>query len=136
MRVRPVLLTIFLLLGAFLLVADSPKTTIKVKVKNQYEKPVENAAVILDFLGSHQITKLGKRKPIHWEVHTNMEGLARFPPIPQGTIQIQVITKRYQTFGQKYDLDSDEKTIEVKLNPPQEQYSAHPPLKPAEPPKQ
>jgi hypothetical protein len=136
MRVRPVLLTIFLLLGAFLLVADSPKTTIKVKVKNQYEKPVENAAVILDFLGSRQITKLGKRKPIHWEVHTNMEGLARFPPIPQGTIQIQVITKRYQTFGQKYDLDSDEKTIEVKLNPPQEQYSAHPPLKPAEPPKQ
>ena len=135
MKFRPILFLILLLLGTLVLVADSPKTTIKVQVRNQYEKPVENAAVILDFLGSHQVTKLGKRKPIHWEVHTNLEGLAHFPPVPHGTVQIQVITKRYQTFGQKYDLDSEEKLIEVKLNPPQDQYSAHPPLKPADPPK-
>ena len=50
---------------------------------NRYDKPVDNAAVILDFLGSHQFTKLGKRKPIHWEVHTNQKGIAHFPPIPQ-----------------------------------------------------
>src|SRR5438270_2493580 len=136
MKFRPILLLIFLLLGTLVLVADSPKTTIKVQVRNQYEKPVENAAVILDFLGSHQVTKMGKRKPIHWEVHTNLEGLAHFPPVPHGTVQIQVITKRYQTFGQKYDLDSEEKLIEVKLNPAQDQYSAHPPLEPADPPTQ
>ena len=119
-----------------LLVADVQKSTIKVEVKNQFDKPVENASVILDFVGSHQVAKLGKRKSTHWEVHTNLEGLAHFPPVPHGTVQIQVITKRYQTFGQKYDLDSEEKLIEVKLNPPQDQYSAHPPLKPADPPKQ
>jgi hypothetical protein len=115
--------------------ASSPETTLTVKVKNQFDKPVDNASVIVDFLGSHQIMKLGKRKPIHWEVHTNLQGVAHFPPVPQGTIQVQVVTKQYQTFGEKFDVDTDQKTIDVKLNPPQKQYSAHPPLKPADEPK-
>jgi len=116
------------------LLASTPETTIKVVVKNQYDKPVDNAAVILDFLGSHQITKLGKRKPTHWEIHTNMEGIGHFPPVPQGTVQLQVITKQYQTYGQKIEIDTPEKTVEISLQPPQKQYSAHPPLKPANPP--
>jgi hypothetical protein len=118
------------------LVAKPPETTIKVVVKNQFDKPVENAAVILDFLGSHQITKLGKRKPVHWEVHTNQEGIAHFPPVPQGTVQLQVISKQYQTYGNKIDVDTPEKTVEITLNPPQKQYSAHPPLKPKDSPKE
>jgi len=126
----------FALLLAFCLtlLASTPKTTIIVSVTNQFGKPVENAAVILDFLGSHQVIKLGKREPIHWEVHTNLQGLAHFPPVPQGTVQLQVIKKDYQTFGNKFDVDSEEKKIDVKLNPPQKQYSAHPPLKPADNP--
>ena len=117
------------------LVGDSPETTIKVIVKNQYNKPVENAAVILDFLGSHQIMKLGKRKPIHWEVKTNQEGIAHFPPVPEGTVQLQVINSRYQTYGKKLEVAGEEKTVDITLNPPQKQYSAHPPLKPADAPK-
>jgi hypothetical protein len=31
----------------------------------------------------------------------------------------------YQTFGQIFDIDEEEKTIEVKLNPPQQQFSSH-----------
>lgn len=115
--------------------ADSPKSTILVEVRNQFDKPVDNASVILDFLGSHQVTKLGKRKATHWEVHTNQQGIAHFPPVPYGTVQLQVITKRYQTFGGKFELDAEEKKFDVKLNAPQDQYSAHPPLKPADPPK-
>jgi hypothetical protein len=113
---------------------STPQTTIIVEVTNQFDKPVENAAVILDFLGSHQITKLGKRKPIHWEVRTNLEGIAHFPPVPQGTVQLQVITKQYQTYGQKIDVDTEEKKLAIKLNPPQKQYSVHGPLKPADQP--
>ena len=119
-----------------LLPAASPKSTITISVTNQFDKPVDNADVILDFLGSRDIARLGLRKPIHWELHTNQEGIAHFPPVPYGTVQLQIITKKYQTFGNKFDLDSEEKTIDVKLNPPQQQYSAHPPLKPADPPKQ
>ncbi len=133
MKLRVALLAL-LLATSLALLASSPETVIKVSVKNQFDKPVENAAVILDFLGSHQITRLGKRKPIHWEVHTNLQGLAHFPAVPQGTVQLQVVTKEYQTFGQKFDVDTEEKTIDIKLNPPQKQYSAHPPLKPADAP--
>jgi hypothetical protein len=114
--------------------ADAPQTTITVHVTNHQDKPVENAAVVLDFLGSRQITKLGKRKPIHWEVRTNLEGIAHFPPVPKGTVQLQVITKQYQTFGEKIDVDTEEKKIDIKLNPPQKQYSVHGPLKPADEP--
>jgi hypothetical protein len=134
MRAKATLATV-LLVFSLALVASSQKTTITIEVKNQYDKPVDNAAVILDFLGSHQITKLGMRKAMHWEVRTNQQGVAHFPPIPYGTVQVQVITKKYQTFGEKFDINTEEKKIDVKLNPPQQQYSAHPPLKPADPPK-
>jgi hypothetical protein len=36
-----------------------------------------------------------------------------------------VIAKGYQTFGDTFDVDEDERTIEIKLNPPQKQYSSH-----------
>ena len=133
MRRFPIVVALLLCSVAF---ASAPQTTITVTVTNQFDKPVDNAAVILDFLGSHQVMKLGKRKPIHWEVHTNLHGVAHFPPVPRGTVQVQVITKNYQTFGQKFDVDTDQKSIDVKLNPPQKQYSAHEPLKPADEPKQ
>jgi uncharacterized GH25 family protein len=105
----------------------APETTISVAVTGPSEKPVSNAAVILDFVGSHQITKLGKRKAVHWEVHTDERGRAKFPPIPQGTVQLQVIAKNYQTFGNILDLDTAEKMVEVKLKRPQSQYSADAP---------
>lgn len=132
---KPRVMLLILLAACLMLMASDKQTTISVSVTNQYDKPVENADVILDFLGSHQLVKLGKRKPIHWEVHTNMQGQAHFPPIPQGAIQLQVITKKYQTFGKKFELDAGAQNIDVKLNPPQQQYSAHPPLKPADAPK-
>lgn len=134
MKLRTILLA--LLMVALTLMASAPETRLTISVRNEFDKPVDNADVILDFLGGHQITKLGKRKPIHWELHTNLQGIAHFPPIPQGTIQLQVITKKYQTFGNKFDIDTEAKTIDIKLNAPQQQYSAHPPLKPADAPKQ
>lgn len=127
-----------LLLAALPLAAaskDNPQTTIKVVVKNEQEKPVPNAEVILDFLGGRSVTRLMMKKPIHWEIHTNQEGTAHFPPIPEGSIQLQIVTKKYQTYGQKMDVEGPEKLLEITLHPPQSQYSAHPALKPADPPK-
>ncbi len=116
--------------------AKDPQTTISVVVQNEHEKPVANAAVILDFLGGRQVMKLGMKKAIHWEVHTNQEGKAHFPPVPEGTVQLQIITKTYQTYGEKIDVEGPEKLMNITLHPPQSQYSAHPPLKPKEEPKQ
>lgn len=133
MRIRALIIGL-LLAAAAVLYAAHPETTITVAVKNDHHDPVDNAAVILDFLGSRQYHKLGKRKLVHWEMRTNQQGIAKFPPIPQGTIQVQAVAKNYQTFGKSYEIDTDEKTIDVTLNPPQRQYSVHPPLKPANPP--
>ena len=133
---RPAVISLLLIFVAILGMSADTKTTLKVIVKNQYDKPVDNAAVILDFLGSHAVTRLGMRKPIHWELKTNQQGIAHFPPIPEGTVQLQVITQKYQTYGKKLDIEGEEKTIDITLNPPQQQYSAHPPLKPADAPKQ
>ena len=133
MKIRLVLLASLLgCCGGML--ADSPETVIKVVVTNQFDKPVPNAEVMLDFLGSRQITKMGKKKKIHWEVRTNQEGKAHFPPIPEGSIRLQVNAKTYQTFGENVDVSGEEKLVEITLERPQKQYSAHPPLKSADDP--
>jgi len=119
-----------LFLPALLLVlpalyADNPQTQLKIQVKTQSGKPVDRASVIVRFLGNRNIVKLGRRDRTVWETRTNQEGEAPIPSIPQGKIRIQVIAKGYQTFGQDFEINEDEKTVPITLNPPQQQYSAH-----------
>ena|SRR5277367_2140613 len=116
-------LILVLALAVPLLGADL--TTLTIAVKTKSGKPVERASVVVRFVKGRSKAKFGKTIRTEWELRTNQEGLAKIPPIPQGTILIQVIAKDYQTFGQKIDVDEEEKTIEVTLNPPQPQYSAH-----------
>ncbi len=105
--------------------ANSDLTTITVAVKSPYDNPVDNASVVVKFVKGRSKAKLGKKILTSWERRTNQEGLAKIPPIPQGLILVQVIAKGYQTFGQTFEIDEEQKTIEVKLNPPQAQYSSH-----------
>jgi hypothetical protein len=118
---RALILSIALLVP--LLGADM--TTLTISVKTPGGKPVEGASVIVKFVKGHSITKLGKKIRTEWELRSNQEGLAKIPPIPQGTILVQIIAKGYQTFGQNFDVDEEQKTLEIALNPPQPQYSAH-----------
>ena len=107
------------------LAAAEMMTTLTVEVKTLGGNPVDRASVIVKFVKGRAKMKLGKKILKTWETRTNQEGLAKIPPIPQGSIQVQVIAKGYQTFGQIFDVDEEQKTIEVKLNPPQAQYSSH-----------
>jgi len=100
-------------------------TTLTIEVKNNAGKPVPQASVIVRFVKGHSVIKLGKSIRTEWELHTNEEGRAKIPPIPQGTIMIQIIAKNYQTFGQNFEVSDEQKTIEIKLNTLQSQYSAH-----------
>jgi len=104
---------------------DPPMTKLRIEVKSIHDKPVERASVIVRFVKGRSIKKLGKRIRKSFELRTNQEGVAQIPPIPQGTVLVQVIAKGYQTFGQEFEVEEEEKTIEVKLNPPQPQYSSH-----------
>lgn len=101
------------------------RTVLTVEVKTQGGKPVERASLVVRFVKGRSVVKLGKKERTTWEMRTNQEGIVKVPAIPQGTILLQVIAKGYQTFGQTFELADEEQTIEVKLNPPQAQYSAH-----------
>ena len=78
--------------------------------------------MIVKFVKGHSVTKLGKKIRKEWELRTNQEGLVKIPPIPQGTILVQIIAKNYQTFGQNFDVDEEQKTLDIMLNSPQPQY--------------
>ena len=112
-----------LLLDATATAADM--TRLNVVVKTQSGKPIEQAAVVVRFVEGHSVVKLGKAVRTTFEMRTNQEGLIKIPEIPQGKIRVQVIAKGYQTFGHIFDITDAEKTLEIKLNPPQQQYSAH-----------
>lgn len=98
---------------------------INVHVTTMGGKPLDRADVVVKFVKGRSIIELGRKLRTSWEMRTNQEGLAKVPAIPRGTILIQVIASGYQTFGQQYEVDEAQRTIEIKLNSPQEQYSAH-----------
>jgi uncharacterized GH25 family protein len=115
---------VFLAALALPLSAAAPMTTLTIHVTSKSGKPVEDASVIVKFVKGHSVVKLGKSIRREWEMRTNQQGSVKIPPIPQGQILIQVIAKDYQTFGQTFDIDEEQKTVEITLNPPQPQYSA------------
>jgi len=105
--------------------ADPPMTKLRIEVKTLSGRPVERASVIVRFVQGRSIIKLGKNIRKHWELRTNQDGVAHVPSIPQGKVLVQVIAKGYQTFGQQFEVADEEKTLDIKLNPPQSQYSSH-----------
>ena len=100
-------------------------TKINIVIKSNTGKPVDRASVVVRFVQGHSVVKLGKAVRTTFEVRTNQEGEVSIPSIPQGKIRIQVIAKGYQTFGDIFDVAEEEKTVNITLNPPQQQYSAH-----------
>lgn len=119
------MLTFVLSALALPLAGKDPMTALRVEVTNHKEQPVARASVTLRFEEGRSMKKLGKKVRRHWETRTNQQGVATFPPIPQGKVLLLVIADNYQTYGAHLELDEEEKTVQVKLNPPQPQYSAH-----------
>lgn len=122
---RKRLLLIPALLAGALCVWAAPMTKLTIEVKTAGGKPVDRAGVVVRFVEGRSYVKLGKKIRTTYELRTNQDGVAKIPEIPQGKILVQVIAKGYQTFGQTFDVNEEEKTLDVKLNPPQSQYSAH-----------
>jgi len=121
MKYRIAVATVALALTSF----GAEMTRLQVVVRNLDGKPIEHAAVIIKFVEGTSKLKLGKKIMTTWEARTNQDGVLKVPSMPQGDIRIQVNAKGFQTFGQVFKVDEPDKTIEVKLNPPQQQYSAH-----------
>ena len=116
---------VFCLIGALGASAEEGMTSLRIRVTTQGGRPIDRASVIVKFVEGRSIVKLGKKIMPSWELRTNQDGTAKIPPIPQGKIRIQVVAKGYQTFGELIEVNEEEKQLDIKLNPPQPQYSSH-----------
>ena len=122
---RKLVLLLALLLPVAPIRADD-ETRIQIHVTNQRGKPVDRASVIVKFVSGRPLKTLGLKKArLSWELKSSQEGMAKIPSIPKGKILIQIIAKNYQTFGETYDIDEDERTVDIVLKDPQAQYSVH-----------
>lgn len=121
---RGLLLILLLTATLSLPVRSADLTKLKIVVTTRSGRPIDRADVVVRF-GGRSVAKLGKMVRTTWEMRSSQEGVAEIPDMPKGKVRIQVIAKGYQTFGDTFDVDEDERTIEIKLNPPQKQYSSH-----------
>ncbi len=113
-----------LLLACAAALAGPPMSKVTIHVVSvETGKPVDRASVVIKFVQGRAPLKLYKKMTDTWETRTNQDGNATLPPLPQGILRIQVIASNYQTFGKMMDVDTDPKTLEVQLNPPQPQYT-------------
>jgi len=117
---------IFLALAILAPAIAADQTNLKIVVTNPTGKPIENASVIVKFVQGRSKAKFGAKIRTEWDLKTNLEGTVKIPSVPQGKILIQVIAKNFQIFGENFDIEEEERTIEIKLNAPQPQYTAHP----------
>ncbi len=122
--ILPCLFAAGVLMFALAARADVAMTKLTIHVLNDSSKPIDRASVIVRFVEGRAYLKFGKHIRDTYELRTNQEGEATIPEIPQGKILIQIIAHGYQTFGQTFDITEPERTFEIKLNPPQKQYSA------------
>jgi hypothetical protein len=81
--------------------------------------PVDNASVYLRW---EEPRTWRHAKQMEFDLKTNMEGIAKVKDLPRKRIMIQVIKDGWKPFGQYYDLDKDQKTIEIKLETPPRWY--------------
>jgi hypothetical protein len=122
---RKLLLLLALVLPVSTALADD-LTRLQIHVTNARGKPVDRASVIVKFVSGRSLKALGLKKTrLSWELKSSQEGMAKIPGIPKGKILIQIIAKNYQTFGDTYDVDEDERVVEIVLKDPQAQFSAH-----------
>jgi hypothetical protein len=115
-----------LLLALSLPMLADDLTRLQIHVTNERGKPVDRASVIVKFVNGRSLKALGLKKTrLSWELKSSQEGMAKIPGIPKGKISIQINAKYYQTFGEVFDVDEDNRVIEIVLKEPQAQYSVH-----------
>lgn len=94
---------------------DPTLTRLRIRV-NGNDKPIGNASVYVKFYTPGGF--LHKEKLAELNFKTNEDGSVKVPEIPRGKVLIQVIAKGWHTYGEWFDIQSEEQTIEVKLKPP------------------
>ncbi len=91
-----------------------------VVLKDDNNKPVRNAAVIL-----HPVGKSGKQSKGGFELKTDADGRTQADGVPFGVLRVQVIAPGFQTFGDDYTINQTEQVVTVRLKRPSDQYTIY-----------
>ena len=83
------------------------------------KKPIDSASVYVRYVEEH---KLGKDKKIEMNLKTNQSGVCHVPVIPPGKFVVQVIAEGWKTYGEYYDINQTEQTINITLVRPPKWY--------------
>jgi len=100
--------------------SESRTTNIRIRVTTKDGKPVGNASVYVRYYASGGF--LRHEKLAELDLKTNQDGSVKVPEIPQGKILIQVIAKGWHTYGKWFDVEKDEESIAIQLEPPPHWY--------------
>ena len=99
--------------------SDSGSKNVKLTIVvtgGEEKKPIDGASVYVRYVEER---KIGKDKKIEMNLKTNQEGICHVPVIPPGRFLVQVIAEGWKTYGEYYDMNQTEQTINITL--------AHPP---------
>jgi len=100
--------------------ADSNSVRLTIVVTTaEDKKPVDSASVYVKYV---QGRLLGKDKKIEMNLKTNMSGIVHVPEIPRGKFLVQIIAPGWKTFGEYYDVEQAEQTINIELVRPPKWY--------------
>jgi hypothetical protein len=100
--------------------SEPPTTRLKIVITDPHDKPVGNASVYVRF--NQTMGVFHKDKLVEMNLKTNEDGTVKVPEVPQGKIMIQVIAKGWHTYGKWFDIEKNEDTLEIKLDPPPHWY--------------
>lgn len=99
---------------------EGPTSSLRIVVVRDTDgKPVKYAQVVL-----HPVNRKGKSKG-EMDLKTDADGRASADAIPYGKVELQVIAKGFQTFGEDYEVKQPALEITVKLKHPAGQYSIY-----------
>ena len=97
---------------------DTTRLTIVVTGGDE-NKPVAEASVYIKSVpGAKKDKKAKKEGKFELNLKTNQEGETHSPEIPQAKVLIQVVAEKWKTFGEYYDLQEDNQTIQIHLERP------------------
>ena len=83
------------------------------------KKPIDSASVYVRYVEEH---KYGKNKKIEMNLKTNQSGVCHVPVIPPGKFLVHVIADGWKTYGEYYDINQTEQTINIALVRPPKWY--------------
>jgi hypothetical protein len=100
---------------------EGPASSVRfVVVRDSDGKPVKYAQVVV-----HSVNRKGKASKEEVELKTDADGHASMDGIPYGSVEVQVLAKGFQTFGEDYEVNKPALEITVKLKRPAGQYSIY-----------